>query len=58
MDLEFKESGRTYKEKIILDDSADTTEYKLPASGDGEGNSILVDHKSVSPSSMKKLLRW
>jgi len=50
MDLEFKESGRTYKEKIILDDSADTTEYKLPASGDGEGNSILVDHKSVSPS--------
>ena len=46
MDLKYKENGRIYKEKIILDETENTTEYKL--AGKDVGKSFLVDHKHVS----------
>lgn len=55
MDLEFEENGRTYKEKIILDETKDITEYKL--AGKDDGNSILVDHKHVSPYEMEYIVK-
>ena len=44
IDIEFKENGKTFTEKVIFDDQKETTEYVI----EEKGTRVLVDHRTVS----------
>jgi len=46
--LDFTENGVNYKEKITVDENADTIEYEVPRHGKVQAIKYLDDIKSVS----------
>ena len=47
-DVQFKESGTQYTEKIQVDTNKQTELFKVPAHNDVDGSNILHDFKAVS----------
>ena len=47
-DVQFKESGTQYTEKIKVDTDKQTELFKVPAHNDVDGSNILHDFKAVS----------
>ena len=43
IDIEFKENGKTFTEKVIFDDQKETTKYVI----EEKGTRVLVDHRTV-----------
>ena len=56
VDIDFKEDGKDYKEKIIFDDQKETTEYVVEKTARQGLIRVLADHKSVNISWIFKFI--